>query len=156
MLQARRPASHRQCCALPMQRGGEEDRGAAGLAGADGGADHSPESPSGRGAGGGAPPAVHNRKQQVQHKPREGQLEGAMRDGKRTKHGSTHVAGQGQRAQQGESAGAGRGGAGEGLVVGGKVLRRYGQRQAKPDSVTDADAPVLSEGVLRLIAGKQK
>ena len=34
-------------------------------------------------------------------------------------------------------------------------MRRYGQRKAKPDSVTDAEAPVLSEGVLRLIAGKK-
>ncbi|GAB4820281.1 hypothetical protein N2152v2_007327 [Parachlorella kessleri] len=42
------------------------------------------------------------------------------------------------------------------LPLGAKMLRAYGQRKAKPDSVTDAEAPVLSESMLRLIAGKKR
>ena len=33
--------------------------------------------------------------------------------------------------------------------------RTYGQRRAKPDPVNDAAAPVLSAGLLKLIAGKR-
>lgn len=51
---------------------------------------------------------------------------------------------EGQQQQQ-----QGKGGAG-----GAKVLRMYGQRQAKADPVTDAAAPMLSSGLLKLIAGK--
>lgn len=36
-----------------------------------------------------------------------------------------------------------------------KVLRTYGQRRAKADPVTDAAAPTLSSGLLKLIAGKR-
>jgi hypothetical protein len=35
-----------------------------------------------------------------------------------------------------------------------KVQRTYGQRKAKADSMTDASAPMLSKGLLKLIAGK--
>jgi hypothetical protein len=36
------------------------------------------------------------------------------------------------------------------------VLRTYGQRKAKLDPVTDADAPVVSARMLRLVAGEQR
>ena len=36
-----------------------------------------------------------------------------------------------------------------------KVLRTYGQRRPKADPVTDAAAPKLSSGLLKLIAGQQ-
>ena len=40
--------------------------------------------------------------------------------------------------------------------TGPRVLRTYGQRQAKADPVNDADAPMLSRGLLEMIAGKKK
>lgn len=36
-----------------------------------------------------------------------------------------------------------------------KVLRTYGQKQAKPDAVTDADAPTLPQDLLALLGGKR-
>lgn len=50
--------------------------------------------------------------------------------------------------------GSGSGGGGEGKAA--PVLRTYGQRQAKADPVTDANAPVLSSRMLQLIAGQGK
>jgi hypothetical protein len=50
-----------------------------------------------------------------------------------------------------QTAPAAAGGA-EGL----KVLRTYGQRKPKADPVTDASAPMLSSGLLQLIAGKPR
>ena len=44
----------------------------------------------------------------------------------------------------------------QGRLAGGtKVLRTYGQRRAKADPVTDADAPMLSPSLLKLIAGER-
>ncbi len=40
--------------------------------------------------------------------------------------------------------------------TGPRVLRTYGQRQSKADPVNDADAPMLSRGLLQMIAGKKK
>lgn len=40
--------------------------------------------------------------------------------------------------------------------TGPRVLRTYGQRQAKADPVNDVDAPMLSRGLLEMIAGKKK
>lgn len=37
-----------------------------------------------------------------------------------------------------------------------KALRHYGQRKAKADPVNDEDAPMLSRGLLEMIAGKKK
>lgn len=37
-----------------------------------------------------------------------------------------------------------------------RVLRTYGQIKAKADPVTSAEAPMPSEGLLRLIAGSKK
>ena len=56
----------------------------------------------------------------------------------------------------GAAAGGGGGGAGEQQLEQQPVLRTYGQRQAKPDPVSDAAAPMLSEGLLKLIAGQPK
>ena len=40
--------------------------------------------------------------------------------------------------------------------TGPRVIRTYGQRQSKADPVNDADAPMLSRGLLEMIAGKKK
>jgi len=40
--------------------------------------------------------------------------------------------------------------------TGPRVVRTYGQRQSKADPVNDADAPMLSRGLLEMIAGKKK
>eukprot|EP00887_Chlorella_sp_A99_P007339 scaffold2.g7339.t1 len=56
-----------------------------------------------------------------------------------------------QRRQQEEAQGGGQQG-----QQGQKVLRVYGQRTPKADPVTDAAAPVVSDGLLRLIAGQGK
>jgi ESF2/ABP1 family protein len=40
--------------------------------------------------------------------------------------------------------------------TGPRVVRTYGQRKSKADPVNDADAPMLSRGLLEMIAGKKK
>lgn len=56
-----------------------------------------------------------------------------------------------QAAQEQQDEQQQRGGAAGGV----RVLRTYGQRRAKADPATDAAAPVLSSGLLKLIAGKK-
>ncbi|KAL4420731.1 hypothetical protein ABPG75_010387 [Micractinium tetrahymenae] len=63
-----------------------------------------------------------------------------------------HQRQQAQQAQRGQQQQREQAGGAEGGV---KVLRSYGQRRAKADPVTDAAAPTLSSGLLKLIAGRK-
>ena len=87
----------------------------------------------------------------------EGEAPGTSGEGRPAKQQA--AGGKQQQQQQGKGKGQQEAGGGGGAVGGDdggvKVLRTYGQRKAKADPVTDAAAPRLSSGLLRLIAGKQ-
>ena len=68
-----------------------------------------------------------------------------------------------KRKREGEEGAGGKeasGGSGDAAAAGpaaeggARVMRTYGQRKAKADPVNDADAPVMSQGVLEMIAGR--
>ncbi|KAI8465174.1 MAG: hypothetical protein J3K34DRAFT_461551 [Monoraphidium minutum] len=64
--------------------------------------------------------------------------------------------GGGEGGDGGAAGGAGDGGGGEGGEGGRGAMRHYGQRRAKPDPVTAADAPQMGDDVLGMVVAKRR